>query len=119
MLQNAHFLAKIGADTAENEQHFAEILPTDARTFAPLAEAAALHSPAERCRYFPDGSPVCEGKQCVRHMCTEEEKTGGKAFFVYSISNLERSFSNFNCSSNFSEAIFKRSTIFVAKSHEI
>ena len=26
MLQNAYFLAKIGADTAENEQHFAEIL---------------------------------------------------------------------------------------------
>ena len=25
MLQNAYFLAKIGADTAENEQHFAEI----------------------------------------------------------------------------------------------
>ena len=29
MLQNAYFLAKIGADTAENEQHFAEILPTN------------------------------------------------------------------------------------------
>ena len=27
MLQNACFLAKIGADTAENEQHLAEILP--------------------------------------------------------------------------------------------
>ena len=27
MLQNAYFLAKIGADTAENEHHFAEILP--------------------------------------------------------------------------------------------
>ena len=27
MLQNAYILAKIGADTAENEQHFAEILP--------------------------------------------------------------------------------------------
>ena len=27
MLQNAYFLAKIDADTAENEQHFAEILP--------------------------------------------------------------------------------------------
>ena len=27
MLQNAYFLAKLGADTAENEQHFAEILP--------------------------------------------------------------------------------------------
>ena len=25
MLQNAYLLAKIGADTAENEQHFAEI----------------------------------------------------------------------------------------------
>jgi len=27
MLQNAYLLAKIGADTAENEQHFAEIWP--------------------------------------------------------------------------------------------
>ena len=27
MPQNAYFLAKIGADTAENEQHFAENLP--------------------------------------------------------------------------------------------
>ena len=27
MLQNAYLLAKIGADTAENEQHFAENLP--------------------------------------------------------------------------------------------
>ena len=27
MLQNAYFLAKVGADTAENEQHFAESLP--------------------------------------------------------------------------------------------
>ena len=27
MLQNAYLLAKIGADTAENEQHFSEILP--------------------------------------------------------------------------------------------
>ena len=26
MLKNAYFLAKIGADTAENDQHFAEIL---------------------------------------------------------------------------------------------
>ena len=27
MLQNFYFLAKIGADTAENEQHFAQNLP--------------------------------------------------------------------------------------------
>ena len=31
MLQNAYFLAKIGADIAENEQHFAEILPIGRR----------------------------------------------------------------------------------------
>ena len=31
MLQNAYFLAKIGADTAENEQHLAEILPIGRR----------------------------------------------------------------------------------------
>ena len=31
MLQNAYFLAKIGADTAENEQHFAEIGPVTTR----------------------------------------------------------------------------------------
>ena len=38
MLQNAYFLAKIGADTAENEQQFAEILPIDRRV---LDRAAA------------------------------------------------------------------------------
>ena len=32
MLTNAYLLAKIGADTAENEQHFAEILPIGPRT---------------------------------------------------------------------------------------
>ena len=31
MEKNAYFLAKIGADTAENEQQFAEILPIDRR----------------------------------------------------------------------------------------
>ena len=31
MLQNAYFLAKIGADTAENDQEFAEILPIGRR----------------------------------------------------------------------------------------
>ena len=35
MLQNAYFLAKIGADTVENEQHFAEILPIGRRVAAP------------------------------------------------------------------------------------
>ena len=31
MLRNANLLAKIGADTAENEQHFADILPIGRR----------------------------------------------------------------------------------------
>ena len=43
MLQNAYFLAKIGADTAENEQHFAEILPIGRRV-------------ADRCRRLLAGA---------------------------------------------------------------
>ena len=43
MLSNAYFVAKIGADTAENEQHFAEILPTDALWRLRLG-AAELHA---------------------------------------------------------------------------
>ena len=35
MLQNEYFLAKIGADTAENEQYFAEILPKINRSVEP------------------------------------------------------------------------------------
>ena len=43
MLQNAYFLAKIGADTAENEQHFAEILQKK------LATTLAASRSASRC----------------------------------------------------------------------
>ena len=42
MLQNAYFLAKIGADTAENEQHFAEILPTDALWLAWVCDSIGV-----------------------------------------------------------------------------
>ena len=50
MLQNAYFVAKIGADTAENEQHFAEILPTDAPDRASArVEAAAGVGVRGRC----------------------------------------------------------------------
>ena len=41
MLKNAYFLAKIGADTAENEQQFAEILPIG-RLDGRVPDAAAL-----------------------------------------------------------------------------
>ena len=42
MQQNAYLLAKVGADTAENERTFADILPeTDNRPTGPLPSAAA------------------------------------------------------------------------------
>ena len=40
MLKNAYLLAKIGADTAENEQHFAEFLPIGRRRPPGLRGAA-------------------------------------------------------------------------------
>ena len=43
MLQNAYLVAKIGADTAENEQHFAEILPAFQQ---PELAGVLLHGPA-------------------------------------------------------------------------
>ena len=65
MLQNAYLLAKIGADTAENEQHFAEILPktgnyptgppTAVSDGAPAGRGAPRRAPA------PRGSPAPSG----------------------------------------------------------
>ena len=49
MLQNAYLVAKIGADTAENEQHFAEILPTWWKIL-PRGPAAARASRAPTAR---------------------------------------------------------------------
>ena len=54
MLQNAYLLAKIGADTAENERKFAENLPKRAkfcrneRNFAEVAGSAASVGPPQR-----------------------------------------------------------------------
>ena len=50
MLKNAYFLAKIGADTAENEQQFAEILPIGRRVAAGVAAAAARRDAPRRRR---------------------------------------------------------------------
>ena len=51
MLSNAYFLAKIGADTAENEQHFAEILPIGRRV-------ADRDTTDELDRALPAGRPL-------------------------------------------------------------
>ena len=56
MLQNAYLLAKIGADTAENEQHFAEISPKTgnylhrrARRVVPTEWSTTSHASPRRC----------------------------------------------------------------------
>ena len=48
MLKNAYFLAKIGADTAENEQHFAEILPIGSRLLKRRVDEVELELRARR-----------------------------------------------------------------------
>ena len=55
MLQNAYFLVKIGADTAENEQHFAENLPIGRRV-------------ADRCPAAPSAS---DSRQACRQPCRD------------------------------------------------
>ena len=54
MLQNAYCLSKIGADTAENEQHFAEI-------FAKNWQPTAAYEVAERAAVA-----LTAGRSCVR-----------------------------------------------------
>ena len=46
MLSNAYFLAKFRFDTAENEQHFAEFLPTDALCRGEVASLALPGGPS-------------------------------------------------------------------------
>ena len=59
MLQNVYFLAKIGADTAENEQHFAEILPKTSNY--PGLAGAASDGRGARGRGVGKGGPREEG----------------------------------------------------------
>ena len=50
MLQNAYFLAKIGADTAEIELHFAEMLPIGHRVIRPTEVGAGAAGAGARAR---------------------------------------------------------------------
>ena len=63
MLKNAYFLAKIGADTAENEQHFAEILPKLATTQAVVVPLGA----ERRRRLAEDHEPHEAAERAERH----------------------------------------------------
>ena len=54
MLQNAYLLAKIGADTAENEQDFAEILPKTA-----MEPESGRPGARDRIQVQPGGAAKC------------------------------------------------------------
>ena len=61
MLQNAYLRAKIGADTAENDQHFAEILPIGRRASDRTALVPQGHRPAVPAAPSADSAsaPMC------------------------------------------------------------
>ena len=70
MLQNAYFLAKIGADTAENEQHFAEILPTDALWRGRPAGDAGRREVSAALREDPDAFDSIDHRmECASIFC--------------------------------------------------
>ena len=58
MLQNAYFLAKIGADTAENEQHFAEIPEILPKTAASVVLLVQVPGPGAGRRWTLPGGRV-------------------------------------------------------------
>ena len=64
MLQNAYLVAKIGADTAENEQHFAEILPIGRRVADRSSSKEVLDEPGRGRR----PRRACAGHRRHRHV---------------------------------------------------
>ena len=66
MLQNAYLIAKIGADTAENEQHLAEILPIGRRVADRRddADAEAAVEAALRRAHLRERNALCWLRKC-------------------------------------------------------
>ena len=95
MLQNAYFLAKIGADTAENEQHFAEILPKIGGPAPGLRD----HALRRDGRGVPDAlallAAVLAQARPPHDVVEASDLTRCMQTYVYSNSKLERIFSNF------------------------
>ena len=69
MLKNAYLLAKIGADTAQHEQHFAEILPRFCRSAVvsptDAATGAGLREGGEDARAHREGPRPLGGEQAL------------------------------------------------------
>ena len=68
MLQNAYLVAKIGADTAENEQHLAEILPRNGRRGYedPTWPRRPCRAGSPGCRRPPGAPPRCRRRSCAK-----------------------------------------------------
>ena len=74
MLQNAYFLAKIGADTAENEQHFAEILPKFGNYPTHLP-----HQPREKPRPAALTKEATRAAHHIHHLLREEQAANAES----------------------------------------
>ena len=86
MLQNAYFLAKIGADTAENEQHFAEILPKTGNQLAPQLDA--LRHGGARLGLVPRADREHDGEPPERRGCAPLRQPGRSSPLVLEMQNL-------------------------------
>ena len=75
MLQNAYFLAKIGADTAKNEQHFAEICQKLATTLREVIRPQRIRPGSRSPTTSPNGGffvvlpRFCARSTRGRHVC--------------------------------------------------
>ena len=92
MLSNAYFLAKIGADTAENEQHFAEILPkngnypTGPLPYGLTLEAEGVPLPAAP---FPRGAR--SNRAARPSSASRTQRTPGASRYIFLFLFLSRS----------------------------
>ena len=86
MLQNAYFLAKIGADTAENEQHFAEILRIPR---APPRSCASSWSCLERTCTTPESRTLFS--TCCRRSRNDPRSWRATSFYGLGLAKLGKS----------------------------
>ena len=80
MLQNAYFLAKIGADTAENEQHFAENYERAAEADGVDVEGLALARDGPVSLPGDHSGSGAEGRSCRVMKQTRNSVPGNRIF---------------------------------------
>ena len=90
MLQNASLLAKIGADTAENEQSFAEILPKicnypTGQRADDAAEASSTTTARTSCQFLAKFRQNVARFRLYRHRFLQENMRFAAFFKIYQI----------------------------------